>query len=137
MSQHSRNTNWIPIAAIAVAALGAYVVWQFSTTFGLDMSTGASVFGRLIALAITAGICWKFGDDFPLLHLENTWPVFLGLLWVCWWPALNFWATKDYPSFYQPDDAIVWWSAWYTKLAGLLVFTGGGFGLRAALQRDY
>lgn len=137
MGRDPRNNDWILISAIAAVALAAYVVWQFSTTFGLDMNTGGAVFLRLVALTIAAGVCWKFGDDFTFLHLRSTWPVFLGLFWISWWPALNYWATKDYPSFYQPNDAVTWWSTWYTKFGGLLVLTGGGFGLKVAFRRDY
>jgi hypothetical protein len=128
------DLNWIPLSAVVIVAIAAYVVWQFATTFGLDMSTGAAVVGRLVALGLAVGISWKFGDDFPPFHLANIWPVHLGLFWVCWWPAIHFWAMKDYPAFYSPQDASVWWDAWYTRIAGLIFLVGGGYSVRTVFQ---
>lgn len=136
MSQYTRSndTQWIPYAALGAIALGAYVVWQFSELARLDMNTGAAVLSGFLVVSLATAFCWKFGDDFPVLRLGNVWPVLLGALWMCWWPALDFWATKAYPDFYRPSS-VVWWSAWYTKLGGLLLLIGGGYGLKAVFRR--
>jgi hypothetical protein len=128
------DDSWIIFVLIGGAALVAFFVWQFSTTFGLDMSTGAAVFARLVGLAVLASVCFKFGEDVPLLSLSVVWPVLLGLLWASWWPALNFWSSQDFPSFYQSEDAIVWWNAWYTKWGVLALLIGGGFGVKKVVQ---
>jgi hypothetical protein len=137
MSRNGNDDSWIAVAIVLVIAVCALAVWQFSTTFGLDMRTGASVLVGLVLLAVATGICWKFGDDFPLpVDLATVWPILLGLLWVCWWPALDYWAAQQYPSFFQSDVVDVWWSAWYTKLGGLIALIGGGFGLKF-WRREY
>jgi hypothetical protein len=97
----------------------AFVVWQFSTFFGLDISTGGSVFGRLVAIVVATGAAWKFGEDFDPIRLGNIWPILLALLWCCWWPALDFWENQQQPSFMRTDEVSIWWDAWYRKWGGV------------------
>lgn len=132
-----RNDSWAPAAAAGLVGLIAFTVWTFATTFGLDLRTGAAVFGRLTALAVAVCVCWKFGDDFDLLHLSVAWPVLLGLFWACWWPALDFWAASEYPAFLQREDLGTWWSAWYTKFGGLVILIAGGYGIKKLMQPSY
>jgi hypothetical protein len=114
MSNSRSDDSWIILVIGSVVAIAAYIVWQFSTFFGLDMSSGGAVFLRLVLLVVLAGLCWKFGDDFELMGM--IWPILLALLWSCWWPALDFWASKEISMVFRHEDApIIWWDAWYTK----------------------
>jgi hypothetical protein len=118
----------ILLAIIAVVGVIAYVVWQFSTLVGLDMSTGASVMGRLVVVAILAILSWKFGRDIEFFRLGNVWPILLGLAWFSWWPGLDYWAIHTEPRFSLYDeDVTVWWNAWYTEFGLFFAFIGGGY----------
>ena len=135
MSNNSRSDDsWILLAIGGVVAVVAYIVWQFSTFLGLDMSSGASVFGRLVALVILAGVSWKFGDDFEPIRPGNIWPILLALLWSCWWPALDFWASKQFPSFFNSDEVSIWWDAWYTKWSVFAAIIGLGYLVKKMLD---
>lgn len=132
-----RSDSWVPAAAAAIVGLIAYMVWTFANAFGLDFRTGASVLGRLTALAVVLAVCWRFGEDFELLHLGNAWPVLLALFWACWWPALDYWAASEHPTFFEPEDVGVWWSAWYSKFSGAILLIAGGYGIKKLMQRSY
>jgi hypothetical protein len=116
------------LAIIVIGGGLAFAVWQFSTLFGLDMSTGASVMGRLVGVAVLATLSWKFGDDVDVIHLGNVWPILLGMVWIAWWPALDYWAAHTEPRFSLSDeDVTLWWNAWYTEFGVLAAIIGGGF----------
>lgn len=127
MSNNNNDDSWILLVIGAIVAAIAFVVWQFATFFGLDMSTGGAVFARLVALVVITGVSWKFGEAFSPIHLRNIWPILVALLWCCWWPALDFWASQQHPSFFNPEEVSVWWAAWYTKLGVLVVIIGAGY----------
>ncbi|KVQ69928.1 hypothetical protein [Burkholderia territorii] len=137
MSNRNNDDGIIPLVIILVGGGIAYAVWQFSTLFGLDMSTGASVMGRLVGVAILAVLAWKFGGGSDLIGLGNIWPILLGLVWVSWWPALDYWATNSEPNFSLTDENMtVWFNAWYTELGVLIAFVSGGY-LIKKLSRGY
>jgi hypothetical protein len=136
-TQNRSDDSWILLVAILVFGGIAFAVWQFSTLFGLDMSTGASVMFRLMLVAALAAGSWKFGDDVDLIRLGNVWPVLLGLVWVAWWPALDYWAAHaGYRLSLSDEDVTVWWNAWYTEFGVLVAIIGGGF-LTKKLVSDY
>ncbi|MFL9999238.1 hypothetical protein PQR34_45035 [Paraburkholderia sediminicola] len=125
------------LAIIVIGGGIAFAVWQFSTLFGLDMSTGGSVMGRLVGVAVLAILSWKFGDDFDVVRLGNIWPILLGLAWASWWPGLDYWAAHAEPHFSLSDeDVTVWWNAWYTEFGVLAAFIGGGY-LIKKMSSDY
>ncbi len=128
-TRSSSDDSWIVWVVIAILGVGAYVVWQFSTFFGLDINTGGSVLLRMVGLAGLIAGSWKLGDDIDLFRLGNVWPILLGLLWGCWWPALDYWAAQQMPSFLQ-EEATVWWDAWYTQWGVLVAIIGVGYLIR-------
>lgn len=136
MSNNSSNDSAI-LLAIATVGGFAFIVWQFSTFVGLDMSSGGAVFLRLVVLVAMVVASWKFGDDFDPIRLGNIWPVLLAGLWCCWWPALDFWASQQRPAFFSTDVATIWWAAWYTKWLGAAAIIGLGYLGRQTLQNDY
>lgn len=137
MSNNSNDESWILLVIGAIVVAIAFVLWKFSTFFGLDISTGGAVFGSLVALVVVTGVVWKFGEDFGPIRLGTIWPILLALLWCCWWPALDFWASQQGPSFFNPDDVSIWWAAWYTKWGVFVVILGVGYALKKFLQPDY
>ena len=137
MSNNNNDRSWVLLVIGAIVAAIAFVVWQFSTFFGLDISTGGAVFGRLVALVVLTGVAWKFGEDFDPIQLENIWPILLALLWCCWWPALDFWASQQRPSFFNPEEISIWWAAWYTKWGVFAAILGAGYTGKKLLLHDY
>lgn len=120
----NNDDNLILIILLAVGGLIAYVVWQFATTFGLDMATAGTVLFRLLVLGVVTVLLWKFAEYSPF-ELANTWPWLVGFLWVCWWPALDYWASQQALSFLADQVTLPWWDAWYSKAGGF----GGLVGL--------
>lgn len=67
----NNDDNLILIILLAVGGLIAYVVWQFATTFGLDMATAGTVLFRLLVLGVVTVLLWKFAEYSPF-ELANT-----------------------------------------------------------------
>ena len=59
----------------------------------------------------------------------------LPLLWLCWWPALDFWAAKDLPALLVREEFLPWWAAWYVRWGVLLGIAGLGYLLKKLLGR--
>jgi len=137
MNNDNTDNSWILLTIAAIVAAVAVTIWKFSTFFGFDMSTGGAVFGRLVVLVVVAWMSWKFGDDFDPVRLGNLWPVLLALLWWCLWPALDFLAAQERPSFFNPDDVSIWWATWYTKWGGVAAILGFGYLGKKLFQNDY
>lgn len=148
MSTNRRgDTSWVTIVIGAVVALFIYLLWQFSTFFGLDMDTGASVFIRLLMFVAFVGASWWLGNDYEIIRLSNIWPIVLALFWVCWWPALNYWSSGTRLGFNAPTYGraspspisvdTVWWAAWYTKWGILVAILGLGYFWKRVFQSDY
>lgn len=114
MSNNGNNDGLIVMLIVGAIAVIALVVWEFSTFFGLDMETGGKVLFRLIVLAVLTALLWKLGEDFDPIQPGNTWPILVALFLACWWPALDYRASLQYPAFFA-EMPTVWWDAWYTK----------------------
>lgn len=132
MSQHRSDDSWIGMVIGAVVALGFAMVWSFSQFFGLDMATGWAVLWRMGLLLGLVVVCWKYGDEVEFLRLSQSWPIWLALFSVCWWPALDFWAGHQRPSFLGEEQVVLWWNAWYTKLGAMLTIGGAPYLVRRA-----
>lgn len=135
----NRNDN--DLALLLIIGGGGFIlfcVWWFSTTFGLDMSTGGKVMGLLvIPIALGAASLYFFGGYYDMLRFGNVWPILLGLVWAAWWPALDYWASHaGYRLSLYDEDVTVWYNAWYTELGGLAALIGGGY-FAKKLVRDY
>lgn len=130
--------------AVATAVIGGIavvilIVWKFSTAVGLDMNTGGWVLAYMI--------CWgaAFVGALTLLNIPfgSLLPLALATLWMCWWPALDYWASQQlfYPQpfggFPESGSTTVWWSAWYTKAGVLIAILGAGYGVRAWRSSAY
>lgn len=148
MSTNRRgDTSWVTIVIGAVVALFIYLLWQFSTFFGLDMDTGASVFIRLLMFVAFVGASWWLGNDYEIIRLSNIWPIVLALFWACWWPALDYWSAGTGLRFSAPAYGrsspgpisvdTVWWAAWYTKWGILVAILGLGYFWKRVFQSDY
>ena len=134
MSQVDSEDGWILF--VICVALAAFIVWKFSPYLGLDMFTGGLVLARLAVLVLLAGLSWKVANDFPLLGPGTVWPLLLALLWLCWWPALDFWAAKGLSPFPVHEDELPWWDAWYTKWGALVGIAACGYLVKKVFHRD-
>jgi hypothetical protein len=119
------DDSWVGVLIVVLMAVCVGAVWAFSQFFGLDMATGGSVLLRLLLLTAVVFGCWKFGDEVPLIRLGNSWPLLLALFIVCWWPALDVWASRQSPHLWAEDHVVLWWNAWYTKLAVIVAGMAG------------
>jgi len=120
MSKFDREDSWLLF--VVVVALATFGAWKFAAYLGLDMTVAGPVLARLAVLAALTGLSRRLASDIPSLGPKAVWPFLLALLWLCWWPALDFCAAKDLSSS-SYDEALPWWAAWYTKwgvLAGLV-----------------
>lgn len=132
MAKPDRDDGPLTLAIVfTVLFLGA--VWMFSQFFGLDMPTSFAVVWRLLLLAGATCGCWYVGDDAPFLHPGKSWPLLVPLCIVCWWPALDVWASRQSPRLWAAEEVTLWWNAWYTKLAVVLA---GLVGYVVNLRRD-
>lgn len=119
----------IVIGAIFLLAL----VLAVAETLGIDRLTAAKVaIPGLLLIVGFAAMCWK-----KLEWAEMTWPVALGLLWCCFWPALEYHSNHgifgpggDFEAYARTR----WFAAWYTKWGVLLVLIGGGYYLRSFIN---
>ena len=116
-----------------VAAMFA-ALWLFST-LGLGMYAGVMVLGGMALVLGLALLAWRFGAATPFTRLSVVWPLLLALLWICWWPALDYWAVKELPSFARTGHALPWWDTSAAKWGGALLMLGLGCGTRLLLGR--
>jgi len=114
------------------------MVWKFSEALGLDMATGGRVISGLVAAAGVLAIAW-WNNGFGLFNVKAIWPVSLGLIWMAFWPAMNVWGAVGpaWASNAGIDIELVWWAAWYTKGAVLVLIVGGGWWLNSILGERY
>lgn len=125
MSKVDSEDSWI-LFVIAVA-LAAFIAWKFSVHLGLDVVAGGLVLARLAVLVVVTGLSWKLGEESPRLGPRAVWPLLLSLLWVCCWPALDFWAVQGLPLSPAREDLLPWWGSWYAKWGGLVGLAALGY----------
>jgi len=133
VSKVDSEDSWILF--VVGVALAAFVAWKFSNYLGLDKATGGLVLARLAVLAVVTGLSWKVADDFPPLGLQAVWPLLLSLLWLCCWPALDFWALKDMPSVPVREEMLPWWDTLYAKWGVLVGVAALGYLLKKLFGR--
>lgn len=120
MSQtNDDGSAWI-IGAGIVVGIFSLLVWFFADAVGLDFGTGLQVV--LGMLAVLALACGAWYSEIELIRFGNMWALYVSAIWVAWWPALDHWAAKQYPSFVSPENYAIWWSAWYTRWGVLIGF---------------
>lgn len=129
-TDNSEGKEFISILVFGILVF-AGAAWMFSSVFGFDMSTGAKVLGSLLFLSFTLGLSvWgRLYDEHNtyLVHPGNIWPILLAMLWGCWWPALDFWASRTLGPF---SSHTIWWAAWYTKYGVFFAIIFIGYGIK-------
>ncbi|QRR07706.1 hypothetical protein FPJ27_15755 [Burkholderia sp. MS455] len=120
----------------------AGLMWKFSAALGVDFLAAVSIFLRVSALAISVAVaCWVFGR-LNISCIKYIGPIALALFWVCWWPALDFWATQSdvfralgsTSSDFNSSNSI-WWDAWYVKGGVFFALLGTGYSVRWLFRR--
>lgn len=129
MSDSRSDEGLFMMMILGVLVAVALIVWKFSTFFGLNMETGGTVLWHMVKLALLAGFLWWAGDMFDPIRPGNTWPILAALFWACWWPALDYRAGLQYPSFFG-EMPTVWWNAWYTKWGIFAAIIALGYGFK-------
>ncbi len=102
MSRNDEQANLVMLLVLGVAAVIGFIVWKFSALFGLDMATGGKLLMGLIALIVLVGLAIRS----ELFNLGDIAPAALAGLWLCFWPALTYWAAASsiVPAFARSDD---------------------------------
>ena len=126
--------RWI-LFVIGVAS-AAFLACKFSGFFGLSRDVAGVVFSWMAVLAVLARLCSTLKFDFPRLRPEKTWPILLALLWMCWWPALDFWAGQSMAPTPGQAQAVPWWASGYVKWGGLVGFAALGHLARTSFSRQ-
>jgi|GEM_PF-889044 len=133
MGKVDREDSWLLF--VAVVALAAFVAWKFAAYLGLDMAVSGSVLARLAVLAVLVGLSWRLAGDIPALGPKAVWPVLLALLWLCWWPVLDFCAGQELSPSSSHEETQPWWAAWYTKWGGLAALVALGYLVKKVFGR--
>jgi hypothetical protein len=134
MSKVDSEDGWI-LFVIGVA-LAAFIIWKFSPYLGLDMVTGGMVLARLAVLVVVTGLSWKVANDFPPLGPRVIWPLLLSALWLCWWPALDFWAANGLSRGPVREEDLPWWAGWPARWGILAGIAAWGYLMKKLFDRD-
>ena len=121
-SNISDRTLTAGFIAVGLLTIG---LWNFSQLFGLDFNTGAEVIIGLIPVAAVWALL-RYATPIPF---RDTWPLALAALWVCGWPALDYWA--DYA---DAGAQQLWYATWYVQWGGLVAIVALGYATRARLN---
>jgi len=115
-----KRDDLVPAIIIVSMIIGA-VLYLFSKWMGLPFDLLIRTIGLLVMWLITlAGLIY-------LGFIKDWWPWMIGLLYACFWPAINHWAIKM-PGF---SDEVSWWGEWYTKLFVFIILVGCGYAIKA------
>jgi hypothetical protein len=134
--KNSGNSNVFLIAILTILGLFAILLWKASAVLQLDFAVASKVIlssaGAL--LVYISLVYWTAKDDFPMPFRVYFWPalpVFLSIIWVFWFPAMDDWAQKkvwesalgtgsqiNWTS--EPIVNFIWYDKWCFRLLGWL-----------------
>lgn len=120
---------------IALAVVG--LIWKFSNLLGLDFSTGAAIAFRLVLVCASACAVWYFGQNQDRIKIGTILPIFIALIWGCFWPALDFYELQQNSRYFRPDVDTLWWASWYFKTFTFFGLIFIGYLINKALARDW
>lgn len=127
------NSQLFLIIVVIVAAVLGAVIWKFSETFGLAPGVGA----RVLGLNVGTLVLWGALHRFDIAKFSDTWPIVLGMLSACWWPALDHWSEKaNTLNGYLITDVPNWYAAWYAEAGMVIVIIAVGYVIRNYFSRD-
>lgn len=112
-----------------VAVLGALWVvltWVVAAYFGIPAQTALLITVLTLLWTIVVYLLWARA------LLGWVWPIFLGLLVACWWPALDWLAIRDVLTPDAQTGTIIlnkpWYATWTFKFILALVPVALGYG---------
>lgn len=137
MSSKSDN-DLMQITVIAVVAVIAFMVWKFSTFFGLPWEIGGHVIlYSIITIIFASGWCYFRSSYDPL----PIWPLVLFFLYCSWFPAIDYWGVETTSRVYfssynglKDFTDVAWYARWYTKVLISLIILVGGYYLDPKLK---
>lgn len=124
-----------PEELIMAILAGLWVVLTYFACAYMGMPTDTCLLITLFTLiwGIVFFLMWQRGQTCLI------WPVFLGLLVACWWPSLNWLASKD---IVMPDNSastviinLPWYATWTAKLIYSLIPIIAGYAWK--IKRHY
>lgn len=124
----NRNSEFGVALVFIAAGIILYAIYSFSNMMGLDIETGSKLLLSLFLRATVFGVVFYLNRSWFLL------PIAAMALWVCFFPALNYWSTNSFPSFSSIHHGkVMWYATWWFKL--LVTLGLGGLGTLVAMMR--
>lgn len=133
MNKIDGEDNWILF--VIGAAFAVFVACKFSGYFGLSREVAGSVFSWIAVLIVLGRLSMAVKGDFPRLRPENTWPILMGLIWVCWWPAMDYRVAHSMAQSGGLAQDFPWWVTRYAKWGGLVGIVTLGYLARKLFRR--
>ncbi|MFC3873445.1 hypothetical protein [Neisseria musculi] len=107
----SKNSEFEVALVLIAAAIILCGIYFFSNMMGLDVETGSKLLLNLFLWVTVFGVAFDLNRSWFLL------PIAAVALWVCFFPALNYWSANSFPSFSSIHHGkVMWYATWWFKL---------------------
>lgn len=107
-----------------LAGLWVVLTYLLADHLGIHTHTVLLITALTLIWAVVFFLLWQRG------RIRWIWPLFLGLLVACWWPALDWMAIKDI-AMDNPEGLIVlshpWYATWTAKIIYAAIPTLAGY----------
>ncbi|MDO4641152.1 MAG: hypothetical protein Q4A84_05545 [Neisseria sp.] len=116
-----------------LAALWVVLTYFLAGYIGAPTQTALLIAALTLIWAGVFFMLWQRG------HSAWSWPVFLGLLVACWWPALDWYAIRNLVAAGVASETIVigkpWYASWTFKIILAVVPVVLGYGFKWKIAR--
>lgn len=115
-----------------LASLWVVLTYFMASYAGMPVHTALLITVLTLLWALVLFLLWQRN------RTRLLWPVFLGLLVACWWPALDWLAVKDLLIPGVESSTIIlnlpWYATWTAKLIYALLPILGGYAMMWKLK---
>lgn len=123
----------VGIILFGLACVGGFL--GFMHFFNLDPPSAGNVLARLLGVILLAvGNFFLvradgFGSD--TFHPKRTWPIFVALFYVAWWPGIDHWLLLNaVPASFGLPPELPWWVPWVKWVPTLALVALGAWMMR-------
>jgi hypothetical protein len=125
----NRENEFVFGGVLTIIGIGAFLVWKFSVIF--------KVLAGMAVVIIAGYACWRIEKCWRFEKFSDIWPILvLPSFWLCWWPALDYWASKQFPAFLAPGMNI-WWNTFLFKAGVFLGLAILSYLVKKQFFKDY